>query len=67
MKHILLSSFGSADWVPLLFPLVAIVIIYYCVDYGIKFFKKWKLNRKNKLGGDNIPENSNEEQQGFEH
>ncbi len=48
MKHVLLSSFGSADWVPLLFPLVAIVVVYYTVDYGIKRYKEWKLKRQSE-------------------
>ena len=46
MKTIILSGVGgSVNWVPFLFPLAALVAIYYAIDQLVKFIKRKKLQR----------------------
>ena len=50
MKTIILSGVGgSSNWLPLLSPLVALLVIAYTINFLIKYFKKWKLLRENQL------------------
>lgn len=42
----------GANWLPLVYPLVGIVIVLYTVDFIIKFFKKRKLHKENQLMND---------------
>ena len=50
MKTIILSGVGgSSNWLPLLSPLVALLVIAYTINFLIKYFKKRKLLRENQL------------------
>ena len=49
MDTILLSGVGgSTNWMPLVFPLIAVMIIVYAVDFTIRFFKK-RRQTKNEI------------------
>lgn len=61
MGHILLGSFGNADWLPLISPLVAFVVLYYMTTYFIKSFRKWKQNRQIRPQTDETFEAATEE------
>jgi hypothetical protein len=62
MRHLVLSGVGgSSNWVPLLFPLFGIVILYYGIDYLVKFVKKRRLSRGSKPDADAF-ENATKEQ-----
>ena len=53
MKALLLSGVGgSTNWLPLISPLVAIIIVAYSIDFLIKYFKKRKALREQQLSDD---------------
>ena len=50
MSALILSGVGgSTNWLPLIFPLVAIVIILKGGEFFIKFIKRKQLERENQL------------------
>lgn len=61
MTTLILSGGGySGNWLPLIAPLAAIVIILYAGDAAIKFVKKRRLHTHAPMDGDaNITDNSN--------
>ncbi len=53
MKALFLSGVGgSTNWLPLIFPLVAVVVVAYSVDFIIKFVKKRKALHEQQLADD---------------
>jgi hypothetical protein len=54
MAALLLSGGAyGADWLPLISPLVVILMILYAIDLGMKYYKKWRLGKENRLIKDN--------------
>ena len=50
MKILILSGVGgSTNWLPLIYPLIALIIIIYLTDFVIKYVKKKKVLRENEL------------------
>ena len=50
MKPVILSGVGgSSNWLPLVYPLAAIIAIVYVIDLTVKYFKKKKVERENRL------------------
>ncbi len=53
MKTLILSGAGgSTNWLPLIFPLIALLAIGYGVDLFIKYVKRRKLLRENEMIND---------------
>ena len=60
MSALLLSGVGgSTNWLPLIFPLVAVVVIAYSVEFIIRYVKKRKALREQQLT-DNLAAHSND-------
>lgn len=50
MRRLILSGVGgSTNWLPLIFPLAAIVAVLYIITFAIKFIRKKKLEHEQKL------------------
>ncbi len=50
MGTLLLSGVGgSSNWLPLVFPLAAVVVMIYFIDFIVKFVKKRKQAHLNRL------------------
>jgi hypothetical protein len=53
MSALILSGVGgSTNWLPLIFPLVAVVVVAYSVDFIIKYVKKRKALREQQIADD---------------
>ena len=53
MKTLILSGAGgSTNWLPLIFPLIALLLLGYGIDLFIKYVKRRKLLRENELIND---------------
>lgn len=49
MKVIFLNNYGGGNWIPLLLPLIAIMLLVIGIDYLQKIRKRKKIIRENKL------------------
>jgi len=50
MKTLILSGVGgSTNWLPLVYPLIAIVAILYLIEVTVRFFKKKLHHRRHPL------------------
>ncbi len=62
MGTLLLSGVGgSSNWLPLVFPLAAVVAVIYFIDFIIKFVKKRKQEHLNRLIQENTSSYADQE------